>query len=192
MVSFHSTTITPLRSLPLNATLCELTMNQDIYVVEYIGSGFLAVMAKPVSGEWIEEEFRSISDFGINQIVSLLEPAESYEVGLQNEKELAEKNGMEFISYPIKDRCLPNSINTYRKLVNDLYRQIAGGKNTVIHCRAGIGRTGVVAAGVLLRCGFDVTDAFSQISEKRGVEVPDTEEQREWVAANIGEINAYT
>jgi len=34
-----------------------------IYEVENIGSGFLAVMAKPVSGEWIEEEFPKFVKF---------------------------------------------------------------------------------------------------------------------------------
>jgi hypothetical protein len=35
-------------------------MIPDIYKVELIGSGSLSVMAKPVSGEWIEDEFPSI------------------------------------------------------------------------------------------------------------------------------------
>ncbi len=61
-------------------------------------------MAKPVSGEWIEDEFKNIANKGIDRIVSLLEVHESYEVGLENEQSLTEKNGMDFISYPIKDR----------------------------------------------------------------------------------------
>ena len=57
-------------------------MIPDIYQVELIGSGSLSVMAKPVSGEWIEDEFSGIAQFGINRIVSLLEEHESYEVAL--------------------------------------------------------------------------------------------------------------
>ena len=163
-------------------------MKPGIYKVEFIGSGVLAVMAKPVSGEWIEEEFMGIANEGINSIVSLLELHESYELGLQNEKQLAEKNGMEFISYPLKDRGLPNSVNEFKKFTKELYYQIASGKNTVIHCRAGIGRTGVVAAGVLLHCGFEPDEAFNHISEKRGVQVPDTEEQIDWIVENYNEI----
>jgi protein-tyrosine phosphatase len=163
-------------------------MKPDIYKVELIGSGFLGVMAKPVSGEWIEEEFMGIANEGINSIVSLLELYESYELGLQNEKQLAEKNGMEFVSYPLKDRGIPNSVNEFKKFTKELYHQIAGGKNTVIHCRAGIGRTGLVATGVLLHCGFEPDDAFKHISEKRGVQVPDTEEQINWIVGNYIEI----
>jgi len=58
------------------------------------------------------------------------------------------------------------------------YNEAAGGLNTVIHCRAGIGRTGIVAAGVLLHCGFEPMKAFEHISRKRGASVLDTQEQR--------------
>jgi len=163
-------------------------MKPDIYQVELIGSGFLAVMAKPVAGEWIEDEFSGIANEGINQIVSLLENHEAYEVGLQNEKQLAEKNSMEFLSFPIPDRGLPSSIGEFRDLTKHLYHQIAGGKNTVIHCRAGIGRTGLVAAGVLLQCGFEPDEAFKHVSAKRGVQVPDTEEQCQWLISNYNDF----
>ena len=163
-------------------------MKPDIYTIEVIGSGFLAVMAKPVSGEWIEDEFLGIAKAGIKQIVSLLEVHEEYEVGLQNERKLAEHNHMEFVSFPIQDRGLPNSVSEFSKVTKKLYHEIADGKNTVIHCRAGIGRTGIVAAGVLLHCGFKPDEAFRHISAKRGVQVPDTDEQRNWVLLNYNAI----
>jgi hypothetical protein len=40
-------------------------MRPEIYQVELIGSGFLSVMAKPVSGEWIEDELSGIAKEGI-------------------------------------------------------------------------------------------------------------------------------
>src|SRR5262249_25284547 len=54
-----------------------------------------------------------------------------------------------------------------------------------IHCRAGIGRSGLVGAAVLLHCGFTVREAFAAISKARGVQVPDTAEQSEWLSRRI-------
>ncbi len=164
-------------------------MSPDIYQVELIGSGSLSVMAKPVSGEWIEDEFSMISNWGINRIVSLLEDQEAIEVGLGMERQLAEKNGMEFVSYPIPDRGLPVSVSEYLNFTRRLYREAVGGLHTVVHCRAGIGRTGLIAAGVLLHCGFEPKEAFEHISRKRGVVVPDTEEQINWVVKSHAEMS---
>lgn len=159
-------------------------MIPDIYEIELIGSGSLSVMAKPVSGEWIEEEFAAIAAFGINRIVSLLEIPESFEIGLRDESALTVKNGMEFLSFPIPDRGLPESVVQFASFTKQLYHEAAGGMHTVVHCRAGIGRTGLVAAGVLLHCGFEPLEAFEHISKNRRVSVPDTQEQIDWLVGN--------
>ncbi len=156
--------------------------------MERIGDGVLAVMAKPVAGEWIEDEIRAIAQQGMNRIVSLLELSEEREVGLSEERHLAEKHGMHFLSYPIQDRGVPRSAQEFGKLVGSIYRSVHTGENTVIHCRAGIGRTGLVAAGVLLHCGYKPSEAFELVSKKRGVSVPDTEEQSKWLKEHSGAV----
>lgn len=159
-------------------------LQPSIYKIEDIGLGFLAVMAKPAAGEWIEDEFLGIAKQGIHQIVSLLELQEAYVVGLQDEKQLAEKNRMEFISFPIQDRGLPKSVSEFSRFTKNLYHQVSDGKNTIVHCWAGIGRTGLVAAGILLHHGYNPSAAFELISLKRRVQVPDTDEQRNWLMTN--------
>ncbi len=163
-------------------------MGPEIYKVERIGSGFLAIMAKPVAGEWIDDEFSGIAEQDIKQVVSLLEPHEIYDLGLIEEKNLCKKYGMEFYHYPIPDRGIPNSVVDYAIITKNLYYEMAGGKNTVIHCRAGIGRIGIVAAGVLIHCAFEPYEAFQHLSKSRGMTVPDTEEQRDWVISNYEAI----
>jgi len=61
-------------------------MNPDRYKFELVCSGAWSVMAKPVSGEWIEDRLSNIAAWGIGRIVSLLEPHESFERGLRTEK----------------------------------------------------------------------------------------------------------
>ena len=159
-------------------------MKPKIYSVELIGNGSLSMMAKPVSGEWIDDEFKSIALEGINTIVSLLEKSESYDVGLQNEEAFVKKYGMEFYEFPIKDRGIPQSKEQFRTFSKALYIAADSGKNIVVHCRAGIGRAGLLAAGVLLHCKFDAIDAFDHIAKKRGIAVPDTETQKDWLIKN--------
>lgn len=59
------------------------------------------------------------------------------------------------------------------------------GKSIGIHCRAGIGRSSLIAACVMIHLGFTSSNALSLISESRQLKVPDTIEQEKWV----GEYN---
>jgi len=61
--------------------------------------------------------------------------------------------------------------------------EICAGKHVAIHCRAGIGRTGIIAGAVLLKTGKTAKEAFALISDARGVRVPDTEEQEKWLGS---------
>ncbi|HEX8614792.1 MAG TPA: protein-tyrosine phosphatase family protein [Telluria sp.] len=137
-------------------------------------------MAKPVAGEWIEDEFAGIARYGITDMVSLLERHEIRELGLTDAPALCAANGIAFTSFPIADRGLPASPGVFA-LVQEIGRRIDGGANTVIHCRAGIGRTGLLAAAVLVRHGYTAEAAFKLVSASRGVQVPDTAEQVDWV-----------
>jgi protein-tyrosine phosphatase len=156
-----------------------------IYQIERIGSGWLAVMGRPRAGDWAADEFAGLSELGITDVVvSLLEAAEAREVGLAAEARYCDAAGIRFHSYPIPDRGVPSSSEALSKLACQLYHLCAGGRRAAVHCRAGIGRSGLVSAAVLLHCGFGVDDALAAISKARGVTVPDTAEQVQWLAAN--------
>ena len=159
-------------------------MLPSIYKIEKIGSGFLAIMGRPRVGEWADDEFSGLKTLGISSVVSLLEVSEARELELNKEEELCFAAGLEFNSFPIPDRGVPNSAVGLSKLACEIYHRCTEGKSVVIHCRAGIGRSGVVAAAVLMHSGFEVKDAFHKISNARNINVPDTEEQALWVEKN--------
>lgn len=150
------------------------------YAVQTIEKGTLSIMAKPVSGEWIEEEFIGLKRLGIDKIVCLLESTEQIEIGLGLEEKLCIKNAIEYCSFPIADRGLPDTSKA-SLLAEELYQDIRSGKHIVIHCRAGIGRTGIMAGAILVKSGLSAKEAFALISSARGVQVPDTEEQEHWL-----------
>ena len=141
-------------------------------------------MARPRSGECVKDEFTGLYELGISHVVSLLEVGEAYELDLADEDSHCSEVGMSFESFPIEDRGVPSSAEDLSRLVCGIYHRCVAGEGTVIHCRAGIGRTGLVAASVLLHCGYEVGDALRLISVARKVQVPDTPEQVEWLELN--------
>jgi hypothetical protein len=159
-------------------------MRPTVYEIERIGSGFLAVMGRPRAADWAADEFSGLAELGIRNVISLLEYGEAVELGLADESSYCAGAGIAFYSFPIRDRGIRASPEALSALACETYHGCAGGGSTLIHCRAGIGRSGLVAAAVLLHCGLDVDDAFARISLARGVPVPDTQEQRQWLATH--------
>ena len=138
----------------------------------------LAIMARPRSGDWLGDEVAAWREAGVGTVVSLLEPGEVEELGLEAESGLCRGQGIAFLSFPIADRGVPENLLELMALC----RTIAASDTAVaIHCRAGIGRSALVVASVLTLAGLEPDAAFRAITIARGLPVPDTEEQREWV-----------
>lgn len=147
--------------------------------VHWIVPERLAILPRPRGGEWLEDEVRSYAAQGVGVLFTLLEPTEEVELGLYDEVVLAEKHGLEFMRYSIPDRGVPRSPQLFAAVVKEL---ADSGKPVGVHCRAGIGRSGLAAAALLLRMGHDVNNAFEAVGKARGIEVPDTPDQRIWLA----------
>jgi hypothetical protein len=158
-------------------------MASDIHWIDLQGAGRLAIMARPRAGDWLEDEIAHWRAAGIDIVVSLLEPAEIAELGLGRESGLCQEHGIELISFPIRDRGVPPSAKEAAALARELTARIAAGKAVAVHCRAGIGRSSVIAACVMVSVGAEPRAAFDVIAASRGTKVPDTDEQRDWVAA---------
>jgi len=67
------------------------------------------------------------------------------------------------------------------RLVNVIESLLVDGHNIVIHCRGGIGRSGLLAASLLICAGFDSEEAIRRASVARGFSVPETAQQIQWV-----------
>ena len=155
----------------------------DIYPLREFEDVSLAIMPRPRAGDWLEDEIASWHRTDIRTVVSLLEPYEVDELGLKDEARLCASNGIEFVSFPIPDRGVPTSYGALNQLVLPLVSKVKDGQMVAVHCRAGIGRSAVVAAGILLRAGIPFSQVFPALSRARGVAVPDTDAQAEWVQA---------
>ncbi len=144
--------------------------------------GRLAIMARPRAGDWLEMDVAGWKTSGVDLIVSLLECEEVSELALQREAELCRASGIEFVSFPISDRGVPDLLPT-SALARSIADGIAKGRSIAIHCRAGIGRSSIVAACVIICLGIEAVEALTMIRAARGVIVPDSEEQRDWIIA---------
>jgi protein-tyrosine phosphatase len=144
--------------------------------------GRLGISSRPRGGDWLEDEILSWRDQGVDEVVSLLEPEEVEQLNLKDESRLVRRERLKFRSFPIPDRNIPQSRDSARSLISNLSDALQKGKRVLIHCRQGVGRSGMIAAAVLMDGGVEMHGAIGLVREARGVEVPETPEQFEWLA----------
>lgn len=95
--------------------------------------------------------------------------------------------------FPIPDGGVPTSMQAFDRLIDTLSRDVAAGMPIAVHCWGGVGRTGVVAAALLVRFGWPVEEALTEVNRqwRRTPKVsrdhhhtrtaPETEAQRNFV-----------
>jgi protein-tyrosine phosphatase len=153
-----------------------------LHWIELSAAGRIAISARPRAGDWLETEIGGWKASGLDIVVSLLERDEVSELGLQREAELCRSSGIAFLSFPIPDRGVPE-IRQASEIARSIADDIASGRSIAVHCRAGIGRSSMIAACAMICSGIEASEALTLIRAARGVIVPDTEEQRDWVIA---------
>jgi len=143
--------------------------------------GRLAISARPRGGDWLEDELKGWRAAGITKVVLLLTPDEEVALGLEREKQASLDAGLSFLSFPIVDRSVPSSDERAMCLIEELDSDLTRGERVVVHCRQGIGRSGLIASAVLVARGVPPEDAALQVSQARGVTVPETLRQIVWI-----------
>ncbi|MGH6794984.1 MAG: hypothetical protein ACREDD_12980 [Methylocella sp.] len=128
-------------------------MRPKIYWIDLPASGRLAIMPRPRAGDWLDGEIAGWQGQGIDLIVSLLEAEEVRELDLQREAGLCHGAGMEFIAFPIPDGGVPPTTREAVILAEAIITRLNEGKSVALHCRAGIGRSSLIAACVLVLLG---------------------------------------
>jgi protein-tyrosine phosphatase len=139
-------------------------------------------MARPRGGDWLADELHALANTGTDILVSLLTDAELIELDLGDEESLAAATGLEFHRLPTPDRDVPQRQATLI-LAETLSQRLNEGAGIAVHCRNGIGRSSTLAVAVLLHQGVGAREAFQRIAQARGLPVPDTQAQQNFITS---------
>ena len=145
------------------------------------GQGVMAIMPYPRLDAGHANSIDTIAAAGYSLIVSLLANEEAESLGLLAEEQVAIDQGLEFRSCPIPDFGVPHRDDNYVSLIRLLCQRLNQGDRILLHCRGGVGRSGMTAAAVRVACGESPEQACSAVSEARGRLVPETESQNNWL-----------
>jgi protein-tyrosine phosphatase len=145
----------------------------------------LAIIIRPYGEVPLDDHMRIFRAAGIDVIVSMLQPGEARNLGLEDEAASAHRAGLLFENFPIPDGDAPHNLQRFTAFLELLESHIAADRKIAIHCRASIGRAPLTAACLLIRSGMPPDEAWSHIATVRDYPVPDTINQRKWVDTHI-------
>ncbi len=102
-------------------------------------------------------------------IVTALSQKELSEKGLDDFGEQVQALGMQWYSLPIEDDCAPdaNFSKQWEEVSPKLHQVVNDEGKVVMHCMGGSGRTGLLAANLLLELGWDLDTIYSQVKSLR-------------------------
>ena len=130
--------------------------------------GKVAGMARPASSV---RDFEFLKDEGLEAIVTLTE--------LPLSEVLVAEFGFSVKHIPIRDFEAP-TLEQVQNFVTFAKKVRSEAKKLVVHCEAGIGRTGTMLACYLVSIGYNAADAIEEVRVKRPGSI-ETIEQEEVV-----------
>ena len=147
------------------------------------------------SGFWdrsLDDDLRAIKGFGAVALVTLMPDSELQSLGVSS-RQIGDKTselGIEWYQLPIPDGGVPDRgfEESWADAGRRLRAHLKAGHNIVIHCKGGLGRTGTVAARLLIEFGADSRNAIQSVRKAR-LGAIENDRQERYILAGFGEKN---
>ena len=120
------------------------------------------------SDRLVEDDLVYLRDFyGTKVLVTLLEEFEMKRLAIPELLGVARKVGLRSLWFPIADVSVPSDLEEASALVDGIVERMSLGETVVVHCLAGRGRSGTIAACCLVATGRAPAEAIGMVRKVR-------------------------
>ncbi len=152
-------------------------------VVSVPSGGKIGLAPCPGMKESVNKDISSYDEWGAKIVISLVETKELQQAGAEDLGHLLKQRKIEWFHVPIQD-CMPPSLNVRAQWL-DLklllkYHLRDKKERILLHCWAGVGRAGMIAAKLLMQSGMATDDAIAHVRSVQPDAI-DTAGQVDWL-----------
>ncbi|MGL5226300.1 MAG: tyrosine-protein phosphatase [Aeromonas sp.] len=117
----------------------------------------------------LKDAIKILQQAGADGVVTMMPDAELCEFHATSLPAECEALGLAWVQLPVEDDCAPEApfATAFANHKADLLARLAAGQTLAIHCRGGSGRTGLMAAILLLEAGYAPTQVKSLVQGLR-------------------------
>lgn len=117
----------------------------------------------------LAESIQQLADLGVCALLTLLPEEEILANQVEALPQLCEQAGMRWFHLPIEDDHAPEKAfrQAWQNTKAAVHSLLDEGKSIAIHCKGGTGRTGTVAAQILLERGVPLAEVIEQVRATR-------------------------
>ena len=126
----------------------------------------------------------AIATWRPSAVLTLIEAHEFFRLGVPELARALKAAGLEWHHLPIPDLGTPGPefVQGWKRARHRVLGSLRGGERVLIHCAAGLGRTGMLAAMLLTELGVSPTDAIRRVRAARPGAI-ETEAQAAFVSS---------
>ena len=149
----------------LDGDVAELRVGEGLYSL-YLASRPGYLYADGSDRQSCRRFARQMRADGVELAVVLLTPPEIRVFFDFDLCELYRSEGVEPLHYPVEDSLVPEELGSFHRLVQTVRRRLESSR-VLAHCNAGLGRTGLLAAGLLVHGGSTASAAITRVRKVR-------------------------
>ena len=167
---------TPIRQKPKLRTS---TTDPLSFSTLQVGSGFIGLTICPgkkgpslYGNDWdrdLGSDVKAIANWGASAVVTIMTDEELRSLRVGNLGLDVAKYGMEWYQIPVPDTTAPNyeTLEQWNYIRQRIHTRLNRGEKILIHCRGGLGRSGTLAAKILMDKGFSSKEAIERVRVTR-------------------------
>jgi ADP-ribosyl-[dinitrogen reductase] hydrolase len=162
----------------------------EIAALDTLGDGRIGMTFCPgkqdpfaMAGAWardLDTDLSVIRSWGASALVTLMEQYELVHLRVGHLGEAVRSLGLDWYHLPIQDVSVPSSEfeAAWSTSGEELRRRLLDDQSLVVHCRGGLGRTGLIAARLLIELGESPPRALQRVRAARPGAVETREQER--------------